>query len=1030
MQTLQKLCVPRASVFDTQRRDTVLDLSDLISDRINPKDFFEENFLTDGMKTLLEQGFRRLEGISEQGVFRLKQAMGGGKTHNLLTLGLLAKHPEFRQQVMGKFYQPDTKLGAVKVVAFSGRESDAPLGIWGAIAEQLGKKDLFKDLYTPLQAPGQTAWENLLAGQTVLILLDELPPYFENAKSIAIGDSNLAKVSATALSNLLVAIGRESCKNVCLVITDLVGAYQTGAQQISEIIFDFEHETHRSAMNLEPVRMNSDELYHILRKRIFETLPSEGDVTEVAQGYQKAIRDAKQMEITNESPEQFSGQIQVAYPFHPAIRDLYARFRENPGFQQTRGLIRIMRIVVARLWTAGEADKRYLISAHDIDLNDRETRAEISQINSTLDNAIAHDIASDGNAVAELMDQSLGGRDTRDACRLLLIASLANVPGAVIGLPIPTLVAYLAEPGRDIAKLKTEVLEKLATAAWYMHSDQDGKLFFKNVQNLNAKLESLVRTYLPDQAVKELRARLEELFKPATGWCYQKVLVLPAIDEIELEQDKVTLVITEPYSGGGLRQDIRDFYEQATWKNRVTFLSGPKNTYDTLIETGKRLRAIQHIIEELYKDKTPENDPQMVQSKDLADLIRGNFQSAVRETFTVLWYPPIADKTTLESADFSMKFDGNKYNGEQQVLELLRGKQKFTDDISSETFRKKCEARLFTIQSMPWNEIKRRAAMLPKWQWHLPAALDDLKSSSIQKDIWRENGGYVDKGPFPQPMTRADIQQKLRDLDTGEVTLKISPVNGDTIYYDFGATASTASAKLEGSELKTRELSASFLVVDSTKVHETGDPVTWKNTITFKHRFFQIGNDRMLELRAAPEAPISYSTDGSDPKLAGASYEAPFVVRPGTSLVLAYAEHDGVASLVERIVVPAAGDKGTVQVDPRRPAVWTRRFEVQSTKETYECIERARKHNAIFIGIKLTILEEGGNHGWIELSTSQEKQVTPDLVEEVLTALRKLQGSGQVQLAVEALTFTLGQELLDWVEEVRTSLKPEEVKQS
>jgi len=44
MQTLQKLCMPRASVFDTQRRDTVLDISDLISDKINPAEFFEETF--------------------------------------------------------------------------------------------------------------------------------------------------------------------------------------------------------------------------------------------------------------------------------------------------------------------------------------------------------------------------------------------------------------------------------------------------------------------------------------------------------------------------------------------------------------------------------------------------------------------------------------------------------------------------------------------------------------------------------------------------------------------------------------------------------------------------------------------------------------------------------------------------------------------------------------------------------------------------------------------------------------------------
>jgi hypothetical protein len=149
MKSLKQLCIPRASAFDTQRRDTVLDISDLIGDRIKPDEFFTENYLTEGMKTLLEQGFRRLEGRSNQGVFKLKQAMGGGKTHNLLTLGLLAKHPEYRQQVMGRFYTPNPDLGPVKVVVFSGRESDAPFGIWGAIAEQLGKKEHFKDLYSP-----------------------------------------------------------------------------------------------------------------------------------------------------------------------------------------------------------------------------------------------------------------------------------------------------------------------------------------------------------------------------------------------------------------------------------------------------------------------------------------------------------------------------------------------------------------------------------------------------------------------------------------------------------------------------------------------------------------------------------------------------------------------------------------------------------------------------------------------------------------------------------------------------------------
>ena len=49
--------------------------------------------------------------------------MGGGKTHNLLALGLLAKHHKLRQEVMGSFHDL-TPLGAVRVVAINGRDPD------------------------------------------------------------------------------------------------------------------------------------------------------------------------------------------------------------------------------------------------------------------------------------------------------------------------------------------------------------------------------------------------------------------------------------------------------------------------------------------------------------------------------------------------------------------------------------------------------------------------------------------------------------------------------------------------------------------------------------------------------------------------------------------------------------------------------------------------------------------------------------------------------------------------------------------
>jgi len=1022
MNTILELCKPRDSVFDQTRRDVALNLTDLAANRINARDFFAENYLTDGMKRLFRESFRRFAGHSAAGVIKLTQSMGGGKTHNMIALGLLSKHPELRKQVMGKGYQ-HSHLGKVRVVAFTGRESDAPLGIWGAIAEKLGKKELFKDYYSPLAAPGQSAWVNLLKGEPLLILLDELPPYLLNAKSKLIGNSDLSVVTTTALSNLLVAVSTEDLSNVCVIISDLRATYEEGTQQIAAILRNLENEVGRVALNLEPVGSNTDEVYHILRTRLYESLPDDKTIMDVARGYARALRDAKQMDITNVSPDKFMQQIKESYPFHPAIRDLYARFRENPGFQQTRGLIRLMRAVVANLYSGTEPKARniQLIHPYDIDLNNRELLAEITAINPTLDNAISHDIASGGKAVAEIIDANLGGTDARDACTLLLVSSLANVPNAVLGLSLSEIVAYLCAPGRDVSKLK-EILGSLSTKAWYLHSSREGKLFFKNVQNLVAKLKTIADSYNRESAIKELRSVLTKLFTPTQRDCYQDLQVLPAVDEIKVSSDKVNLIIYEPYQGG-LHPDLQKFYQNLDYKNRVMFLSGQRDNLENLLDVSKEHRAINTIIEEMDQEEIPANDPQRVSALEKLDKIMLSLLSAARETFITLTYPH-GDK--LMNADFRMEYSNNQYHGEQQIRETLKSKQKFTEDISSDTFRKKCEQRLFTQKVMLWTEVKKRAATNTSWQWHRTDALDILKEDLVFKDQWREQGGYVEKGPFPPPATGVQIQEMTRDDDTGEVTLKLTPVHGDTLYYDINAPATTASLQVQDPRsFKTSEIEVSFLCTDSTGQHQQGEPVTWRNRITIKSRQFQgAGGEKMVELRAAPPAPIRYTTDGSDPKLSGGSYESPFEVPPGTVMVLAVAEKKGVISDVHRLYIDWE-EGGGEEVDPLRPAIWRREHIAGDTQKTYQLLNLLKKHQAALSVTRIAVLGDK----WVDLSLDDKLLLTADKIEAILGQLRGLVDQGNVNLEAASVHFSKGQDLLDWVAEVKTEIQPGEVEQ-
>ncbi|MTJ15832.1 MULTISPECIES: DUF499 domain-containing protein [unclassified Dolichospermum] len=827
MKTLKELCIPRSSIFDRSTRDTVSRLMDLIEDKINADDFFAENYLTDGMKRLLREAFRRFDSSSTQGVFVLTQAMGGGKTHNMISLGLLAKNPELRSQVMGNLYEAH-KLGPVRVVAFNGRESDEPLGIWGAIAQQLGKKEQFHQYYSPLAAPGETAWVNLLKGDPLLILLDELPPYLDNAKSKQIGNSDLAQVTSTALANLLSAVAREDLANVCVVISDLKATYEGGSEQINKTLENLKGEVGRAAMTLEPVALNTDELYHILRKRLFEKLPDESEILEVARAYAKAVNDAKQMDITNASPEKFTTQLKESYPFHFAIRDLYARFRENPGFQQTRGLIRLMRVV--------------------------------------------------------------------------------------------------------------------------------------------------------------------------------------------------TLVIYEPYVSGSLNPELQKLYDDLDYKNRILFLSGLRGTLETLLETAAELKAITSILDEMKGQKVPDNDPQRMAAKDMEDNIKLRLLSATREVFTTLYYPT---KDSLMSADFQMNFTDNNYNGEIQIRNTLKEKQKFTEDISSDSFRKKCEQRLFTAKSIIWSEVKKRAATNTAWPWHRVDALDLLKDDLIHKDQWREDGGYVEKPPFPKPQTDIRIKEKQRNNDTGEVTLELTAVHGDIIHYDIGSPVTTTSQTVsDPKNFCTNELEINFLCVDSKGEHETGDALTWTNRITIKSRSFQSGNDKMVELKAAPDAPIRYTTDGSDPKLGGGIYNDPFIVPEGTVCILAVAEKQGISSQNHRLDIQ--WDKiDDFQVDPAKPAIWQREHHPTTTKDAYELIGLLKKYQVGVSGPRITVT---GSH-WVEISVESNLVFDVDKLESAVNYLRSLLTDGEVEIQAQSLSFSTGQQLLDWVAEVKTQIYPHEVQQ-
>ena len=95
LKTVKDACEIHPMALDYAMTEQIENLSSVIDKTEKEAEiFFDQNFITKGMGILLGDGLKRLAGRSDQAVFELRQAMGGGKTHSMVALGLLAKSPK------------------------------------------------------------------------------------------------------------------------------------------------------------------------------------------------------------------------------------------------------------------------------------------------------------------------------------------------------------------------------------------------------------------------------------------------------------------------------------------------------------------------------------------------------------------------------------------------------------------------------------------------------------------------------------------------------------------------------------------------------------------------------------------------------------------------------------------------------------------------------------------------------------------------------------------------------------------------
>lgn len=956
MKTVRDACELQPNALSVKLSDQIEQLDELIASEGDGTAFFGRTYITQGMRDLIDEGIARLAGASTQAVFHLKQAMGGGKTHLLVGFGLLARSPELRQRYCGGNRHAEA-FAIAQVAAFNGRNNPDHY-FWGEIANQLGRGEQFKAFWMQgPKAPDERDWLTLFAGdQPILILLDEMPPYFHYLDTQKVGNGTVADIATRAFANLLTAAGKK--KNVCVVVSDLAAAYDTGARLINRALEDARSELGRQERTITPVDLAANEIYAILRKRLFTSLPDQAERDDIATAFGRKLEEAARSKTANRGAEAIADEISATYPFHPRLKNVIALFKENEQFKQTRGLIELVSRLLRSVWER-PANDVFLIGPQHFDLSIPDVRDKLTEISGMRD-VIAKDLwDAQQSAHAQVIDLQTGKEAASQIGTLLLTASLSTAVNAVKGLTREELVECLISPLREPSEFLA-AFDQIEQVAWYLHHTPEGRYYFDRQENLTKLLQGLAHD-APDNQVDELiQHRLREMFRPARKTCYDEVLPLPRLADVadRVRRGRVLLIVSPDAKIPP--DEVQHFFEGVSQKNNLCVLTGDKTAMGSVERAARQFFAAQKA-----NARIPKGHPQRADLERKQQAYEQDFNATILNLFDKVLFPiqRAGRPALLASKPLDMTRDATRsFSGEEQIEKTLTSNPlKLYLEVNQdfEAILDKAQDLLWPVgqEDARWSDVIDRYAEQPGMPWLPPRGLDNLKTIACNRGLWEDLGnGYVTKKP-QKKRTSVQITPESSPDDSGLVRLRVNPQNAGPvprIHVAEDGPVSEDSPTLKDGMYPTRALRVNFLVCDPSGQYETGDPVSWSNTLVLRTELTEVCGRRQVQLFVAPRGTIRYTLDGSEPRN-GRSYEGPIAIDDGDVILHAFTEADGLETK-SLFRFPAKGRSG-VEIDPIKPGSLVSRTgrKLDSRAKTFEGLKQAAATSATFEGVVLTM---------------------------------------------------------------------------
>ena len=638
----------------------------------DPEHFFKASYITQGLKSLLEDVLSRLSGGTGSRVLKLITPFGGGKSHTLAALYHAARDRKALDVIPEGRALP--QIGKVRTAVFDGQFFDATNGktvgdfhantLWGWIAWSLGGQkgyEILRNQDEQRVAPGGDEILKLLAKGPNLILLDEVLQYLISAGGIKIQQTTLRDETLTFLQRLTVAVSNTT--NTALVFS-LQSSKRESLEYVG-LLNMVDHLAARKDQRREPVEGN--EILAVIQRRLLGKIPDEAQSMPAATVYQEAftqMRRAYAPSVSEENQADEEGialrnRIRSAYPFHPALIDLMReRWAANPDFQRTRGALRFL---AACLRAAHREQKsRALLGPGDVPMHDAEVRqAFFKEVGQQADfqAVLEHDLTG-VNARARRIDERRAKEVSSEAAKrpatrlatAILMYSFGGLRREGLdgmlppGISEQELLSACVGPDLD-STTAMACLKELKEQCLYLHFD-GVRYCFKKDPNVTLLVEQEADVVARDEG--KVRDEIKEMLEARIAG-HRTAIVWPEKSVDIPDKDPAFLVAYMPLEFGGkpkseqetqAKEFLGKYGEKPrNYRNGLGLAVPSADQIEVLRRAARYLMAVQRVKEKAKQHNLTDEQRSQLREREATE--RHAAEAAFLKLYTEVWLPRV-----------------------------------------------------------------------------------------------------------------------------------------------------------------------------------------------------------------------------------------------------------------------------------------------------------------------------------------------------------------------------------------------------